>query len=142
MGFSLMETIVGILVLAFSMVGSFEALRLSDLKARHARIDNRVTELLRENSDYVMYVAYDLLPADGAVLSQGSLYQLYDSASQRWQKFYDYTVTANVQELNPGTALETRNITLNMTYQVDGDFPSSQLKLQTIVTDAIRRRKS
>ena len=82
MGFSLMETIVGILVLALSVVGSFEALRLSDLKARHARIDNRITELLRENSDYVMYVAYDLLPADGAVLSQGSLYQLYDSASQ------------------------------------------------------------
>lgn len=78
-GFSLIETIVGTLVLALSVVGSFEVLRLSDLKAKHARIDNRITELLRENSDYVMYVAYDLLPANGAVLSQGSLYQFYDS---------------------------------------------------------------
>jgi hypothetical protein len=141
-GFSLVETVVGMLVLALSVVASFEALRLSDLKIRHARIDNRVTELLREHSDYVMYVAYDLLPADGAVMSQGSLYQLYDSTSQTWKNFDSYTVTVNVQASNEGTASEVRNITLNMTYQVDGDSPSSQLKTQTIRSDAISRRKS
>src|ERR1700740_90125 len=65
-GFSLMETVAGMLVLVLSVVGSFEALRLSDLKVRHSQIDNRITELLRENSDYLMYVAYDLLPTDGA----------------------------------------------------------------------------
>jgi prepilin-type N-terminal cleavage/methylation domain-containing protein len=140
-GFSLIETLVGMLILALSVVGSFEALRLSDLKIRHARIDNRITELLREHSDYVMYVAYDLLPADGAVLSQGSLYQLYDSTSQSWKSFDSYTVTANVQALNLGTASEIRNITLNMIYQVDGDSPSAQLKTQTIRSDAISRRK-
>jgi len=137
-----METIVGMLVLSLSVVGSFEALRLSDLKVRHARIDNRITELLRENSDYVMYVAYDLLPADGAVLSQGSLYQLYDSTSQSWKSFYSYTVTATVQALNQGTASEIKNITLSMIYQVDGDSLSSQLKSQIILSDAISRRKS
>jgi hypothetical protein len=141
-GFSLIETVVGMLVMALSVVGSFEALRLSDLKIRHARIDNRITELLRETSDYVMYVAYDLLPADGAVLSQGSLYQLYDSASQSWKSFDNYTVTANVQASNQGTASEVRSITLNMTYQVDGDSSFSQLKTQTIRSDAISRRKS
>src|ERR1700722_14235490 len=141
-GFSLIETVVGMLVLALSVVASFEALRLSDLKIRHARIDNRVTELLREHSDYVMYVAYDLLPADGAVMSQGSLFQLYDSSSQTWKNFDSYTVTANVQASNEGTALEVRNITLNMTYQVDGDPPYSQLKTLTIRSDAINRRKS
>jgi hypothetical protein len=141
-GFSLIETVVGMLVLALSVVASFEVLRLSDLKIRHARIDNRVTELLREHSDYVMYVAYDLLPADGAVMSQGSLYQLYDSASKTWKNFDSYTVTANVQAFNEGTASEVRKVTLNMTYQVDGDSPSSQLKTQTIRTDAISRRKS
>jgi hypothetical protein len=142
MGFSLLETIVGTLVLALSVVGSLEVLRLSDLKARHSRIDNRIAELLRENSDYVMYVAYDLLPADGVVLGQGSLYQLYDSRSQSLKSFYTYTVVANVQTLNLGTASEIRNISLSMTYQVDSDFPSSQPKAQTIVSDAIRRRKS
>src|SRR5580692_11143983 len=107
-GFSLIETVVGMLVLALSVVASFEVLRLSDLKIRHARIDNRVTELLREHSDYVMYVAYDLLPADGAVMSQGSLYQLYDSTSKTWKNFDSYTVTANVQASNEGTASEVR----------------------------------
>src|ERR1700722_6437566 len=88
-GFSLIETILGTLVLGLSVVGSFEALRLSDLKARHALIDNRISELLREQSDYVLYVAYDLLPEDGAILSQGDLYQVYDSTSRRWKSVYD-----------------------------------------------------
>ncbi len=141
-GFSLMETIIGMLVLALSVVGSFEALRLSDLKARHSRIDNRITELLRENGDYVMYVAYDLLPADGVVLSQGSLYQLYDSTSQSLKSYYPYTVSASVQISNQGTASEIRHITLSMTYQADGESPSSPLKSKTIVSDAISRQKS
>jgi hypothetical protein len=142
MGFSLIETIVGTLVLGLSVVGSFEALRLTDLKARHARIDNRITELLREQSDYVLYVAYDLLPEDGAILSQGSLYQLYDSTSGSWKSFYDYTIAANVHTLSEGTPSEIRNITLNLTYQIDGDSPSVPLKSQTIFSDAISRHKS
>src|ERR1700722_8582554 len=142
MGFSLIETIVGMLVLALSVVGSFEALRLSELKARHSRLDNRITELLRENTDYVMYVSYDLLPADGAVLSQGSLDQIYDVTSQSWKNFYSYTVTAKVQAINQGTASEIRNITLRLTYQADGDSSASQLISQTIVSDAVSRRKS
>jgi hypothetical protein len=142
MGFSLMETIIGMLVLALSVVGSFEALRLADLKLRHALIDNRITELLRESSDYVMYVAYDLLPADGTVLSHGSLYRFYDSTTHTWRSFYSYTVTANVLALNEGTAAEFRNITLRLTYQVDGRSPSSQLNSQTIFGDAITRWKS
>ena len=142
MGFSLIETILGTLVLGLSVVGSFEALRLSDLKARHARIDNRITELLREQSDYALYVAYDLLPEDGAILRKGSLYQLYDSTSGSWKSFYDYTITANVQTLSEGTPSEIRNITLNLTYQIDGDFPSVPLKSQTIFSDAISRHKS
>jgi hypothetical protein len=141
-GFGLMETILGMLVLALSVVGSFEALRLSDLQARRSRIDHRVTELLRENSDYVMYVAFDLLPADGAVLSQGSLCQQYDLASKSWQRFYNYTITAHVQASNPGTASETRTISLSMTFQADGDSPSAPLKSQTIITDAVSRQKS
>ena len=141
-GFSLVETIVGTLVLGLSVVGSFEVLRLSDLKVKHARIDNRITELLREQCDYMMYVAYDLLPEDGAVLSRGNLYQVYDSMSGSWKNFYDYIITANVQTLSQGTASEIRNITLSLTYRIDGDTPSLPLKSKTIVSDAISRRKS
>jgi hypothetical protein len=141
-GFSLVETTVGMLILSLSLVGSFEALRISDLKLRHARVDNRVAELLRENSDYLMYVAYDLLPTDGTILSQGNLYQLYDLTSRSWKSFYSYSVTANVQAVNPGSAEEITNITLRMTYQIDAGVSTSQLKTQTIISDAISRRKS
>jgi len=141
-GFTLVETTLGMLILALSLVGSFEALRLSDLKIRHARVDNRVTELLRENSDYVMYVAYDLLPTDGTILSQGNLYQLFDQTSQSWKSFYSYSVTASVQAVDPGTPEEIRNVTLTMTYQIDAPASSSPLRTQTIVSDVISRRKS
>jgi hypothetical protein len=140
--FSLLETLLGILVIGLSMVGSFEALRLADLKARHLSIDRRLTELVRENSDYILYAAYDLLPSDGGVLSRGSLYQLYDAPSQSWHNFYNYAVTARVQVSNPGTASEVKNITLSLTYQIDGDSPVSPLKSQTVLSDVIERSKS
>jgi hypothetical protein len=128
--------------MALSVVGSCEVLRLAELKARHARLDSRITELTRENCDYVLYVAYDLLPQDGGILSQGSLYRHYNSTSHSWQSFYDYTVTARVRISNQGTASEFKNITLNMTYLADGDSAASPLKYQTIVSDVITRRKS
>ncbi|MBV9672183.1 MAG: prepilin-type N-terminal cleavage/methylation domain-containing protein, partial [Verrucomicrobia bacterium] len=77
-GFSLLETLVGIVVLAFSVAGSFEMLRLSELKQRHALVDIRVGEILREYTDYLLYLSYDLLPSDGAVISSGDLYQVYN----------------------------------------------------------------
>jgi hypothetical protein len=141
-GFSLLETLLGILIMTLSVIGSFEVLRLGDLKASHTRVDRRISELLRESSDFVLYVAYDLLPQDGSILSQGSLYQLYDSRSQSWQGFYNYTVTAEVRISHQGTASESKNITLKMTYQVDGELPGSALKPQTIDSDVISRRKS
>src|SRR5271167_2577676 len=58
-GFSLVETIISIALLAFSVAGSFELLRLSDLQAKHTSVDNRITELLREYSDYVLCLDYN-----------------------------------------------------------------------------------
>ena len=141
-GFALIDPLVGVLAVAVVIVGALNFWRLAEYKCDRARIDARVSQILRESTDYLTYTAYDLLPADGAVLSQGSLYQLYDSASQSWKSFDNYTVTANVQASNQGTASEVRSITLNMTYQVDGDSSFSQLKTQTIRSDAISRRKS
>ena len=141
-GFGLLEALLGIMVMALSVVGSWEALRLADLKARHSSVDSRITELTRENCDYVLYVAYDLLPQDGGILSQGSLYQDYNATSHSWQSFYNYTVTAQVQILNQGTSSELKDITLNTTYQVEDDTPASPLKSRTIVSHVITRRKS
>jgi prepilin-type N-terminal cleavage/methylation domain-containing protein len=140
-GFSLVEILVGMLVLALSVTSSLEVLRLSEVKARHSRVDDRVTEVVRENSDYLMYVAYDLLPGDGALLNQGSLYQVYDPTTQTWKNLYNYTITVNVQAPNQASAPEVKNLTFKMSYQVDSYFPNTQLKSETVISDVISRRK-
>jgi hypothetical protein len=141
-GFSLVETIIGVPLLAFSVAGSFELLRLSDLQAKHASLDNRITELLREFSDYVLYLDYNRLPNNGACLGQGYLYQVYDSVSKTSRGFYHYLITVNVQTCNSGTAGEYKNITVGMNCQADDHAFSDQLVTQTIVSDAITRSKS
>ena len=64
-GFALLDPLVGILVFASVMVGAINLWRLAEYKCARARIDARVAQILRENTDYVTYVAYDLLPGDG-----------------------------------------------------------------------------
>jgi Tfp pilus assembly protein PilV len=126
-GMSLLETLVAMLVLAISMSGSLELLRLTDASARHACMDNRITELLREYSDFVLYVAYDQLPTDGAVLGEGNLYQIYDIKSKTAKGRYSYSVTANVSTFNPGTLSEYKEINLLMDYETDKNGYPSQL---------------
>jgi len=141
-GFSLAETIIGIAVLAISVMGSFEMLRLADLQAKHTSVDNRIAELLREYSDYVLYLDYNRLPNDGDNLGEGYLYQVYDPVSKVSKGFYHYLITLNVQTYNPGTAGEYKNIAVSMNCQADGHAFSAQLITQTIVSDAITRSKS
>jgi type II secretory pathway pseudopilin PulG len=140
-GFSLVETIISIALLAFSVAGSFELLRLSDLQAKHTSVDNRITELLREYSDYVLCLDYNRLPNDGESLGQGYLYEVYDSASKTSRGFYHYLITVNVQTYNSGTTGEYKNITVSMNCQADEHAYSDQLVTQTIESDAITRSK-
>jgi prepilin-type N-terminal cleavage/methylation domain-containing protein len=141
-GFSLVETIIGIAVLAICVAGSFEMLRLADLQAKHTSVDNRIAELLREYSDYVLYLDYNRLPNDGDNLGDGYLYQVNDPVSKTSKGFYYYLITANVQTYNPGTAEEYKNITVTMNCQADDYAFSAQLITQTISSDAITRSKS
>ena len=141
-GFSLIETVLGITVLAVSVAGSFEMLRLADLQAKHAAVDSRIAELLREYSDYVLYLDYHRLPNDGDKLGQGYLYQVYDPVSKTSKGFYHYLITANVQIYNSGTAGEYKNITVSLNYQADDHAFSDQLINQTIVSDGLTRSKS
>jgi hypothetical protein len=141
-GFSLAETIIGIAVLAFSVMGSFETLRLADLQARHTSVDNRIAELLREYNDYVLYLDYNRLPNDGDNLGEGYLYQVYDPVSKASKGFYHYLITINVQTYHSGAAGEYKDITVRMNWQADGHAFSDQLVTQTIVSDAITRSKS
>ncbi len=141
-GFSLVETLLGIAILAISVAGSFEVLRMSDLQAKHTAVDNRVSELLREYSDYVMYLDYKRLPGDGDTLGQGYLYQVYDPVSKTSKGFYRYLVTVNVQTYETGMPGEYKNITISMNCQSDGHAYSEQIIMQTIVSNGITRSKS
>jgi prepilin-type N-terminal cleavage/methylation domain-containing protein len=141
-GFTLIETIIGIALLAISVVGSFEILRLADLQAKHTSIDNRIAELLREYSDYALYLDYNRLPNDGDKLGEGYLYQIYDSVSKATKGFYHYLITVNVQTYDPGTTGEYKEIIVRVDYQADDHAFYAQLITQTIVSDAITRSKS
>ena len=136
-----METLVAMVVLATSVSGSFELLRLADLSARHTAVDNRITELIREYNDFVLYVAYDQLPEDGDVLGQGNLYQIYDEISKTTSGFYQFNVTASVETFNRGTPTEYKEITLTINYQADKIAFSPQPVSRKIVCDAITRPK-
>jgi hypothetical protein len=136
-----MESLAAITVLALAISGSLELLRLADASARHTCMNNRITELLREYSDFVLYVAYDRLPEDGAVLGKGNLYQIYDFKSKTEKSSYGYKVMANVRTFNPSTLSEYKEIRLSMDYEADENGYSSQLVDQKIDCEPITRLK-
>src|SRR3974390_1586492 len=84
-GFALLDPLIGILVFATVMLGAINFWRLAEYKCARARIDARVSQILRENTDYVTYVAYDLLPADGAELRSGFLLHPLDPNTGRYK---------------------------------------------------------
>jgi hypothetical protein len=87
-GFSLLDPLVGILVFASVIVGAINLWRLAEYKCACARIDARVAQILRENIDYVTYVAYDLLPTDGTQPRSGFLLHPLDPATGLYKDLY------------------------------------------------------
>jgi hypothetical protein len=143
-GFSLVEALVGVLFCAVFMVGAIELWRLAEYKSTKARIDARVTQILREASDFVAYVPYDLVPADGSQLRSGFLLQPLDPATGRYKNIYPFNVTVAVTTVNVGTPGESKQIVLTLTYKTRSD-PQQQSQdnpQETIRTDALHRVKS
>jgi Tfp pilus assembly protein PilV len=142
-GFALLDPLVGMLVFAVVMVGAINFWRLAEYKCARARIDARVSQILRESTDYMTYVAYDLLPADGAQLRSGFLLHPVDPGTGNYQSIYPFNVTAAVTTTGGGTPAEAKQIVLTLSYntapepQAADDNP-----LQTAVhTDVLTRAK-
>ena len=53
-GFALIDPLIGLLAIAAVMVGVLNFWRLAEYKCDKARIDARVTQILRESSDYTL----------------------------------------------------------------------------------------
>jgi hypothetical protein len=83
--FALIDPLIGLLAVATVMVGALNFWRLAEYKCDKARIDARVTQILRESSDYAAYLSYDRLPADGAQLRSGFLLHPLDPTARNLQ---------------------------------------------------------
>ena len=140
-GFALLDPLVGILVFAGVMVGAINLWRLAEYKCARARIDARVAQILRENADYVTYVAYDLLPADGTQPRSGFLLHPLDRDTGRYKDIYPFTVTAAVTTTGAGTPAEAKQIILTLSYNTAPDPQAADSPLQTIRTNVLERVK-
>lgn len=140
-GFALLDPLIAILVFATVMVGAINFWRLVEYKCARARIDARVSQILRENTDYVTYVAYDLLPADGAQLRSGFLLHPLDPNTGHYKDIYPFSVTAAVTTTGDGTPAETKQIILTLAYNTTPGPQAADSPLQTIRTNALSRVK-
>ena len=52
-GFALIDPLLGVLAVATVIVGALNFWRLAEYKCDRARIDARVSQILRESTDYV-----------------------------------------------------------------------------------------
>jgi hypothetical protein len=91
-GFSLIDPLVGVLAFAAVIVGVMNFWRLAEYKCDRARIDSRVSQILRESTDYITYAAYDLLPADGEAFRSGFLLHPLDPATGTYKAIFPFSV--------------------------------------------------
>ena len=141
-GFALIDPLIGLLAVATVMVGVLNFWRLAEYKADKARIDARVTQILRESSDYVAYVPYDLLPADGAQLRSGFLLHPLDPTTGTFNQIYPFSVTVAVTITNAGTLAEVKEIVLTLTYNTNPQPASTDSSQETIRNNALTRVKT
>ena len=140
-GFALLDPLVGILVFALVMVGAINLWRLAEYKCARARIDARVSQILRESTDYITYVAYDLLPADGAQLRSGFLLHPIDPGTERYNDIYPFSIAAAVTTTGGGTPAEAKQIVLTLSYNTASEPQTTDNPLQTVHTDVLNRVK-
>ena len=140
-GFSLVDPLIGILLFAVVIVGALNFWRLAEYKCERARIDARISQILRESSDYVAYVAYDMLPADGTKLRSGFLLHPLDPTTGQYKDNYPFNVTAAVATTNEGTPAELKQIVLTLTYTTNAQPQAADVTQATIHTNVLNRVK-
>jgi multidrug efflux pump subunit AcrA (membrane-fusion protein) len=140
-GFSLVDPLIGILMFAIVIVGALNFWRLAEYKCERARIDARVSQILRESSDYVTYVAYDTLPANGTKLRSGFLLHPLDPTTGQYKDNYPFSVKAAVATTNEGTSSELKQIVLTLTYTTSAQPQAANVTQITVRTNALNRVK-
>jgi hypothetical protein len=141
-GFALIDPLIGLLAVSSLMVGVINFWRLAEYKCEKARIDARVTQILRESSDYVAYVPYDLLPEDRSQFRSGFLLHPLDPGTGTYNEIYAFSVIVNVTTTNAGTPAEGKAIVLTLIYNTNPEPVSTYSPQETIRTNAVTRVKT
>ena len=141
-GFSLIDPLAGVLAFALIIVGTLNFWRLAEYKCDRSRIDARVSQILRESTDYISYAPYDLLPADGAAFRSGYLLHPLDPATKTFKDIFPFSVNAGVITTNAGTPAEQKQIVLTLTYTTNPDPLAATPPQETIRTNARTRTKT
>jgi hypothetical protein len=141
-GFALIDPLVGVLAFAVLIVGALNFWRLAEYKCDRARIDARVSQILREGTDYLTYAAYDLLPADGTAFRSGFLLHPLDPATGTYKAIYPFSVSAAITTTNAGTPAEQKQIVLTLTYNTNPEPAATGTPQETIRTNALTRSKT
>jgi Tfp pilus assembly protein PilV len=141
-GFSLIDPLVGVLAFAVVIVGALNFWRLAEYKCDRARIDARVSQILRESTDYVTYAAYDLLPADGAEFRSGFLLYPFDPATGTYKSIFPFSVIAAITTTNAGTPAEQKQILLTLTYNTNPEPVATDTPQETVRTNVLTRAKT
>jgi Tfp pilus assembly protein PilV len=141
-GFALIDPLVGVLAVAIVVVGALNFWRLAEYKCDRARIDARVSQILRESTDHLTYAAYDLLPADGAEFRSGFLLHPVDPVTGAYKGIYPFTVITAITVTNAGTPAEQKQIVLTLTCSTNPDPLATNIPQETIRTNALTRAKT
>jgi len=110
-GFSLIEVLVGVTVLVFVFSTAASFFKSGQYAALKARIDGRVTALVRSQSEKFIYMPYSALvdlASSGGTVETGYLYR--PANSEGYGEVFPYTVTTSMALSGAGTANEEVSI--------------------------------
>ena len=115
-GFTLIELLVSCALVATGLTIGTNLFKSSESAAIKARIDGRISALLRYQTEQVMYMPYSTLvgfASAGGLTQTGYLYQPSDGAGG-YRQLYAYTLSSTMVLLGAGTASEQVSVTTSI----------------------------
>lgn len=116
--FTLVEVLIGIVVMAFAISAAATLFRSSGYSAIKARIDGRVAALVRFQSERLLYMPYSTLAAlasSGSSVQSGYLYRPANGSG--YGAIYPYTMTASLTLTGVGTQNEQVSVSTLIQWQ-------------------------
>jgi hypothetical protein len=140
LGLTLIEVLAGGLALSILLAGLTAAWRVLEYQLMITRLQDRVSRVVRQANDFVLYAPYDALPSSGAQLLSGYLFEPFDQQSQSFLHELPYSFSAAVTLNNPGTINETKQIQLTLNYVLPAPVGHETQARQIQLSPTLRSR--